>query len=225
MKRLSERVAAFLADDGEKVVNRNLRRHGLSYRLFDDLVQGTLLRVLTVEHKEPDFEPDNLAAWASRLVQREARDVLRGRKRREKREELVRERSDDHTSFWDRQAEDARALDEKVEFETVDLVISTEHVAGVRRRLAQGLSSKPYPAAAAMCMVTMVCDGAEPAEDCPRPRGGVSQDEVPWWAAVFYSGKVNCFAIDGAEEDAAMRARRSRALRETKALLEEATHG
>jgi DNA-directed RNA polymerase specialized sigma24 family protein len=227
MKPLSERVAAFLAgDEGERVVNRYLRAQDLRNELFDDVVQGALLRAFRRERTQPEFEPDNLEAWTSRLVSFEVRDLLRGRRRRRKREVLVHESStEDETSFWDRQPDGAPQLEDEVEFAAVDLPRSDESVAGVRRRLVQGLSSRPYPVAAAMCMVNIACDGAEPAEDCPRPRGGVSQDQVPWWAAVFYSGKVNCFAIDGAEEDAAMRARRSRALRETKAILEEATNG
>jgi len=226
MKLLSERVAAFLtSDDGERVVNRYLRGQDLRDDLFDDVVQGALLRALRRERTEPEFEPDNLEAWTSRLVSSEVRDLLRGRRRRRKREALVHERGEDEASFWDRQPDAALHLEDQVEFETVDLPRSDEKVAVIRRRLVHGLSSKPYPAAAAMCMVSMACDGAEPAEDCPRPRGGVSQEQVPWWAAVFYSGKVHCFAIDGAEEDDAMRARRSRALRETKAILEEATNG
>ena len=225
MKRLSERVAAFLAGEGERVVRRQLDRHRLPRELFDDIVEGVLWRVLHVERNDRAFEPDNLEAWVSRLVQREARDVLRGRLRRRARESPVFEGPENEDTLWDHQADEGLTPDQEVEFETVDLVLSDEQVAAVRGRLAGVLASKPYPAAAALCMVTMFCDGAEPADDVPRPQGGVGQDQAPWWAAVFYSGRTNCFAVNGLEEDPAMRKRRSRAMKEARAILEDATHG
>ncbi len=225
MKRLSERAAAFLAGDGHSVVRGQLRRHGLPVDVFDDIVQGVLCRVLRVELETPGFEPENLEAWTSRVVQRETRDILRGRVRRLDRETPVFEGTDDGSDFWDRQPDRAPSPEDEVEFETVDMAISAERIVGVRRRLAQALTSKPYPAAAALCLVTISSDGAEPADDCPRPRGGVSQDQAPWWAAVFYSGRRTCFAVDGDHEDAAMRTRRSRALRETRTILEGAIRG
>lgn len=223
---LSERVASFLAsDEGERVLKRYLGRQKLSFQLIEDVAQRALLRVVTFERRNPEFEPSNLAAWTSRVVHRTTQDVVRGRVRRGDDRVFAFDTNEATDDFWDHQADDRPGVDEEVEFETVDLVIAAERVDGVRRRLALGLAKKPYPVAAAMCMVTITCDGAEPAEDCPRPRGGVSQDQAPWWAAVFYSGKTNCFALNGVVEDDAMRARRSRALKEAKAVLEEATRG
>lgn len=230
MKRLSERVAAFLAGDGERVVRGQLRRHGLQSHHLDDVVEGTLWRALRAEQNDPEFEPDSLERWTSRLVQRQTRDVLRARNRRWDHEAPVADRlgTDDGAaeSFWDQQYErDERTPGEEVEFETIDLAYSAQQVDRIRRRVGEVLATRPSPAAAALCLVTMLCDGAEPAEDCPTPRGGVSPEQAQWWAAVFYSGSVNCFPLNGTEEDQAMRTRRSRAVRHTRAVLEEATHG
>jgi hypothetical protein len=218
--RLSERVATFLAGkDGKRIIRRELDRRGLPAHVFDDVLEGVHWRALRAEANNPTFDPDVLAAWVTRQVQWETVDVLRGRIKLRRDEVLRSERHDGQV--WEQTADVAPAPDEEFEFEAVDLAISAERVGAVRKRLTLALGSKPYPAAAAFCVVAMFCDGAEPADDCPKPKGGVAESEAPWWAAVFYSGRTSCFPLDGTEEDAAMRKRRSRALHDAKKLLEE----
>lgn len=223
MGRLAERAAEFLkSKEGQNVVRRQAMRHGLREHLIDDVVQEVLLRALRAEEK--GFEPDVLEAWVSRLVQWQARDLYRGCGRRRQHEDAAFGEAGLPDRPWD-PADAVLGPDDEVVFEAVDLAISAEHVAAIRLRLAQALSSKPYPAAGGLCVVSIACDGAEPAADCPRPGGGVAQSEVAWWAGVFYSGQTTCFPRGGVGEDNTMRKRRSRALKATKDLIEEATGG
>ena len=208
------------------MVRRQMTRLRLRDHLFDDIVQEVLLQALRAE--EQGFEPDVLEAWVSRLVQNRARDALRGHLRRHQREGVAvgkaLGRSDVTEPAWD-PTETQLVPEDEVVFETVDLVVAGERLAATRRRLAQALSSAPHSAAGGLCVMTIVCDGAEPAADCPSPIGGVAQSQAAWWAGVFYSGQTSCFPRDGSGEDNAIRQRRSRALKATKALLEEATSG
>lgn len=223
VRRLAERAADFLrSTEGQDIVRGRLTRHNLPKHLFDDVVQEVLLRALRAE--EQGFEPDVLEAWVSRLVQWETRDLLRGGVRRRQHEDVALGEAGLADRPWD-PTEGPLGPDDEVVFEAVDLAISAEHVAAIRLRLAQALSSKPYPAAGGLCLVTIACDGAEPAADCPRPGGGVAQSEAAWWAGVFYSGQTNCFPRGGVGEDNTMRKRRSRALKATKDLIEEAAGG
>jgi DNA-directed RNA polymerase specialized sigma24 family protein len=211
-----------MSKPGQDVVRREVASRNIPEHYFDDVVQEVFLRAVRAEEK--GFEPDVLEAWVTQLVQWETRDLLRGRGRRRRHEDVAVGDAGLADRLWD-PTEAPLGPDDEVVFEAVDLAIAAEHVAAIRLRLAQALSSKPYPAAGALCLVTIACDGAEPAADCPRPSGGVAQSEAAWWAGIFYSGQTSCFPSAGLSEDNTMRKRRSRALKATKDLVEEAVGG
>jgi hypothetical protein len=151
------------------------------------------------------------------LVQRAARDLLRG----------VRRRPEGHAA--DEAVDD---LDPEVLGPTLgrDLPEAAAVGAGVaaelRRRVAAALIGSPRAAAGALAVLAIVLDGAGAADDCPTPKAGAGDDEAVAWAGLFYAGRRECFPPPGAPDDAATRKRRSRAVQDQRRVLHDAfDHG
>jgi DNA-directed RNA polymerase specialized sigma24 family protein len=213
---LPERAAAYLAGDGRQVVRRHLRAHGLGADLFDDVAQDALVRCLSAERR--GVEPASVPAFVSELVRRSARDLLRGHLRRP---EGHLAGSPPGANGEPDQLDDIEAADRPDEE-----VVSAHELArlgavvdGLRAQLAARLARNPERAAGALVVLAIAHGDATPAADCPSPDGGVAQGEALYWAGVFYGGPGGCFPLDGQVDDAAMRQRRSRALRQVKATL------
>jgi DNA-directed RNA polymerase specialized sigma24 family protein len=202
-----EAAATFLVGDGVRVARSALRRLGLPKDLLEDLTQEVLVRALRAEQRGD--EVDNIEAFTVTLIQRAARDIIRGHLRR----------PEGHQA--DTPIEEA--LDGKgqpgpsVETE----VVTRAHAAELRRLLAQELAAAPRQAAGALVVLAIAVDGATPADDVPVPKAGVAADEAVAWAGLFYAGLRDCFAGPHQPEDAAMRKRRSRALQSQRRLLQD----
>lgn len=212
--RWSEEATAYLyGEDGRRMVAQRLARYGLPAGLADDLAQDAFVRVLRSE--ERGLKPRNVEAFVTTLVQRAARDLLRGLLRKPEGHLAAAPEQEQVWEFVDDEPDAAEqlAMAERLS-ELGDRVDAT------RLRLAEQLDSKPHPGAAALAVLAILHGDATPAADCPGPAGGVAQEERVWWAGVFYGGPDGCFASDDGAEDANTRKRRSRALRATKQAME-----
>jgi DNA-directed RNA polymerase specialized sigma24 family protein len=219
---LVKEASAFVEGRGRKVVLRQLRAHSLPSHLFDDLVQEALLAALVAERQ--GVEPDSVPAFVSRLVQRRARDMLRGRRRRPEGHQAAGHPEDD---AWAAPIDTLKAPD-RPEDEAVsngELAQMGPVVEGIRRDLRAHLGHHPTRAAGALVVLAIVHGDALPAPDCPTPAGGVAQSEAASWAGLFYGGPARCFPTADDPEDAAMRKRRSRALLQLKDLLRDVATG
>ena len=214
MASLVDAAAGFLTGDGHRVVARALAGHGLPAHLADDLVQEALLRAHRAEQRGDVVA--NVDAFTTTLVQRAARDLLRG----------IRRRPEGHAA--------AAPIDE-LEGDPVvgrlgaDLpeaaAMGAAAAVELRRRVAGALVGQPRPAAGALAVLAIVLDGAGPADDCPAPRAGAGDDEALAWAGLFYAGRRECFPAPGEGDDAATRKRRSRAVQDQRRVLHDAVTG
>ena len=211
--RLHEQATAFLlGDQGRSIVRRWLSRYRLPTHCFDDVIQDALIRVLTAEDR--GMKPDNVDAFVTTVVQRAARDLLRGRLRRPEGHLADPPAEGEAWDFADDTAGPAQiALDSEAIAALGEQVDATRHVLGA------SLASKAHPAAMSLAVLAIVHGDAVPADDCPTPASGVGAEEGVWWAGVFYAGPDGCFAIDGEPEHAAVRKRRSRAINAAKSAL------
>lgn len=211
MDSLVDLAAGFLAGPGHRVVARALAGHGLPAHLADDLQQEALIRVLRAEQRGDDV--GNVEAFTTVLVQRAARDLLRGIRRRPE-GHAVPEPIDD----LDADVRTARLDADLPEAE----VVGAEVAVALRRHVAAALVGSPRPAAGALAVLAIVLDGAGPAADCPAPRAGAGDDEALAWAGLFYAGRRECFPAAGAVDDQATRKRRSRAVQDQRRVLHDA---
>lgn len=202
-----EAAATFLVGDGAKVARSALRRFGLPKDLFDDLTQEVLVRAFRAEQRGE--EVDNVEAFTVTLIQRAARDIIRGHLRRPEGHQA----DAPIDAAGDGKGQHTPGIDTDV--------VARAHVAELRRLLAQELAASPRQAAGALVVLAIAVEGASPADDVPVPKGGVAADEAVAWAGVFYAGLRDCFASPHQPEDAAMRKRRSRALHHQRRLLQE----
>jgi DNA-directed RNA polymerase specialized sigma24 family protein len=211
MAALVDAAAGFLTGDGHRVVVRALDGHGLPAHLADDLVQEALIRAHRAEQRGEAVA--NVEAFTTVLVQRAARDLLRG----------IRRRPEGHTV-----AEPIDDLEGEVPGPLLGTDLPEEAVvdaaagAELRRRVASALVGAPRPAAGALAVLAIVLDGAGPADDCPVPKAGAGDDEALAWAGLFYAGRLECFPADGEADDAATRKRRSRAVHDQRRVLQDA---
>ena len=217
--RLYERAATYLQGaDGRRMVAGRLDRYRLPAGLLDDVVQDTMIRVWRAD--ERGDAPDNVEAFVTTLAQRAARDLLRGLLRRPEGHLAA---ASEHQEGWEFADDEGDPVERLAVAERLSEL--GDRVDQTRVRLAESLSVKPHPAAAALAVLAIVHGDAEPAADCPKPAGGVAQEEGVWWAGVFYGGPDGCFATDDRSGDVAMRKRRSRALKATKNAVSEAVDG
>ena len=211
MASLVDAAAGFLTGDGHRVVARALAGHGLPAHLADDLVQEALIRAHRAEERGDDV--GNVEAFTTVLVQRAARDLLRG----------IRRRPEGHTVAEPIDDLDTDGLATRLGSDLPESVVVGADVATeLRRRVAGALSTSPRPAAGALATLAIVLDGAGPADDCPVPKAGAGDDEALAWAGLFYAGRHECFPPAGVADDAATRKRRSRAVQQQRQVLHDA---
>jgi hypothetical protein len=219
-----EVVNAWLwGSEGRTRVRHALDRYRLPPTLADDLAQEVLYRAwLAIARGEAII---SVPAFATTLLSRAAVDLLRGRARRGEDLEPPGAESGDRVDP-DPEA-DADAGTDPVG-DTVAVALDPPVADGMRRSLHGLLGPQPAAGAAALAYVTLVADDVPPPADCPAPRGGVDPQERLAWAALWCTGRDDCFeAPPGrpAADPAATRARRSRALRTMRALLARAANG
>ena len=87
----------------------------------------------------------------------------------------------------------------------------------IRRRLLRH-GTPAWQISAALTVVAVGVDDAEPGHDCPLPSGGAGDRETALWAGLWYAGQHTCFDNDSA----AVRKRRSRASTAVATVLAEA---
>jgi DNA-directed RNA polymerase specialized sigma24 family protein len=204
-------VAAWLrAREGRARVRRALDRHRLPPALADDLAQEVLCRAWRALGRGEVI--NSVPAFVTVLLARAAVDVVRGRARRG---ELAEAPAGAGASSLE------GAHDGDPVGETVAVVLDRPGADGVRRELHGLAGPQPVAGAAALAYVTLVADDVPPLAGCPAPEGGVDPDEALAWAALWCSGRDDCFdaGAAGAIAPGAVRARRSRALRAMRALL------
>lgn len=209
MAALVDAAAGFLTGDGNRVVARALAGHGLPGHLADDLVQEALIRVDRAEQRGEQVV--NVEAFTTVLVQRAARDLLRG----------IRRRPEGHTVAGAVDDLDGEALAIGTDLPEA-AVVDAAAAAELRRRVGAALGGAPRPAAGALAVLAIVLDGAGPADDCPAPKAGAGDDEALAWAGLFYAGRRECFPVGGEADDAATRKRRSRAVDDQRRVLRDA---
>jgi DNA-directed RNA polymerase specialized sigma24 family protein len=195
-----EDVDAFLRSPrGHAATWRALDRQHLPQSLAEDVVQEVLARTAHAEAAGTAIE--NPEAWAARLLHRASVDLLRGELRARWPAELTRIDAADAAN--DPAAAGAPALDDLDAAATRDL----------RRALLTAVP--PVTAAGALARLAIVL-GAEPAPDCPQPKGGAGADAAADWAAIWYGGEHAAFTRP---DTPTVRKRRERAINAMRAAL------
>jgi hypothetical protein len=197
----AERAAHFLRSPaGRATIHRTLTARQLPRSLADDLIQDVLGRVCAAAGQGVAI--DNVEAFATRLAQRSAVDIVRGRIRHP---QLV----------------DLRGVDPDAEVQGQPFAVASpldveadalagEALAAVRRLVHHRLAADPSAGAAALAYLAVMVEGASPGDRCPQPLAGASPDEAAEWAALWYGGRRDCFAGDATTTPATVRKRRSR---------------
>jgi DNA-directed RNA polymerase specialized sigma24 family protein len=204
-------AAAFLAGPGRRVAARAVAGLGLPPHLAEDVAQEALLRLHRAEQRGEDVA--NVEAFTTVLVQRSARDLLRG----------VRRRPEGHAVVPPIDDVAGEALVGGLERDLPEAaIIGAEVATGWRRRVVASLDEAPRPAAGALAVLAILLDGAGPADDCPVPKAGAGDDEAIAWAGLFYAGRRECFPPPGQADDPATRKRRSRAVQDQRRVLHDA---
>jgi hypothetical protein len=199
---LSEMFAWLTSDDARQAAVSELHRRGLPAALVDDLLGATALALGTAS---PDHGSiDRPVAYARRALATKAVDLLRGTIRHRREVEWP-----DELDLPDA-AGDATLLGVELE---------DDLRAAIHRLLA---ARKAWAGAAALTVLTLAAhrDVALP-RDVPEPEGP-SGGQSDRWASLWLAGCRDCFPTRGLGDDAAMRQRRSRALRAVDALLADA---
>jgi hypothetical protein len=201
---LVDGAAGFLGGPGHGLARRTLSALGLPADLDDDLVQEALIRALRAE--ERGVHVDNIEAFTTVVLQRAARDLSRGLRRRPE-GHLVHE-----------EPLDGPSVDDHPDAVVLDALDRDE----VRERLGRELAGRARAVAGALAVFAVAVDGARPAADCPAPKAGAGEQEVLAWAGLFYGGRRDCFPRPGEADDDAIRKRRSRAVQEQRRALHDA---
>ncbi|HVM08344.1 MAG TPA: hypothetical protein VM345_07780 [Acidimicrobiales bacterium] len=209
---------AWLADDEARAAAAaELHRRALPVVLVDDVLGAAALAVASLEPASL-AGIDNPIGYVRRVVTTKAIDLLRGRIRTQTHErELHPWDEDDDDAGLDLPAPGAASVaDDVVAGETEDALRVALHRLLARRR--------PWIAAAGMTALTLAVhrDVALP-RAVPSPEGA-APGQADRWAALWLAGERHCFATQSRAEDAAMRQRRSRALRAIDEILLEAAH-
>jgi hypothetical protein len=180
----------------------------------------------------------SVPAFATTLLSRAAVDLLRGRTRRGE----ALERPGTEAGGPEAEARHGNAgVGADPVGDAVAYAVDPSLADGLRRSVHGLLGPRPATGAAALAYVTLVADDVPPPGDCPAPEGGVDPHEALAWAALWCTGRDDCFEVGcttltdpaaptdpaavGDAGRAAIRARRSRALRAMRALLAQAATG
>lgn len=204
---LGEMFAWLASDDARAAAAAELHRRALPVALVDDVLGAAAIAVGAAAGTDALVDVANPVAYARRVVTTKTIDLLRGRIRSRAHETDLDDELDVPSGDGDSAAEFAAA-----EMEDNMRVVLHPLLAGRR----------PWAAAAALTAVTLAVhrDVALP-QRIPTP-DAASAGVADRWAALWLAGVRDCFPTDNALDDAAMRQRRSRALRAVDAVLREA---
>jgi DNA-directed RNA polymerase specialized sigma24 family protein len=215
-----EGVNAWLwGPQGRTRVRHALDRYRLPGTLADDLAQEVLYRAWRAIGRGETIV--SVPAFATTLLSRAAVDLLRGRTRRAE----ARERPGAEAGDPDAEAGAGRGAGCDPVGNGVAAAIDPPVADHLRRSVHGLLGARPATGAAALAYVTLVADDVPPPKGCPAPQGGVDADEALAWAALWCTGRDDCFDAASNADPATVRARRSRALRAMRALLAQAATG
>ena len=195
------------SDDARAAAAAELHRRALPVALVDDVLGAAAVAVGAAAGSGALAEVTNPVAYARRVVTTKTIDVLRGR---------IRERA--HETELDGDLDlpdgDGDAIADLAAGEIEDRMRMTLHPLLAGRR--------PWAAAAALTGLTLALhrDVAVPRR-VPAPDAASAAD-ADRWAALWLAGVRDCFPSEESPDDAAMRQRRSRALRAVDAVLREA---
>jgi hypothetical protein len=231
-----EGVNAWLRGPGGRTrIGHTVDRYRLPPALADDLVQEVLYRAWRAIRG--DEAVVSAPAFATTLLTRAAVDLLRGRAPREEAPERPGAPSGplaDADAGTERESGTVAgaAPGAGPVGDAVPVALDAPLADDMRRSLHGLLGPYPATGAAALAYVTLVADGVPPPSDCPAPEAGVDPEEGRAWAALWCSGRDDCFeagpggpADDPTGGQGAVRARRSQALRAMRALLSRAESG
>ena len=199
---LGEMFAWLASDDARAAAATELHRRALPVALVDDVLNTVAIAVAAADLDDVE----NPVAYARRVVTIKTIDLLRGRIRVRSREEPL----DDGAEIAQPDAVSATVVAAELE----DAVRLALHRLLVARR--------PWVAAAGLTALTLA---AHPDVALPRfvpTPDGAAAGQADRWAALWLAGERHCFPDGDVEEDAAMRQRRSRALRAIEAVLHDA---
>ena len=198
-----EMFAWLTSADARAAAVSELHRRGLPAALVDDLLGATALALGAASLDGGTI--DRPAAYARRALATKAVDLLRGTIRHRREIEWPDE-------FDLPESDDAEAPALAIELED-DLRVAIHRLLAAR---------KAWAAAAALTVLTLAAhrDVALPRE-VPEPEGA-SGGQADRWASLWLAGCRDCFPAPGVADDAAMRQRRSRALRAVDDVLADA---
>lgn len=196
-----DRVLAWLLSPaGRQAADRARWRLHLPEHLVDDVVSAAAQRAIAAVVADGSIA--NVAGFATRLLQRGAQDLVRARVRDERLRRHLGAPIDLDDVGWAAVAEpEPGPLDDG------------RLGAATRQAVARHAARSVPAAAAALAVLAIRHDGAEPAEDCPQPRSRVGELEAATWAGLWYAGQRGCFPPPGGADEPKIRKRRERAAR------------
>jgi hypothetical protein len=243
-----EGVNAWLwGPEGRSRVRYAIDRYRLPVALADDLAQEVLYRAWRAIGRGEAIV--SVPAFATTLLSRAAVDLLWGRSRRGEDLEPGADAEPGHPGSPAHTGSpadpsdpadpgagapaDPSATGADPVGDAVALALDPPLADGMRRSIHGLLGPRPAAGAAALAYVTLVADEVPPPTGCPIPEGGVDPEEGLAWAALWCTGRDDCFDVrpgrmgagGAGAPAAAIRARRSRALRAMRALLAQAANG
>ena len=205
----ADRVSLWLMSaDGLAAVKRTLRDLRLSDAFDTDLIVSVCHAAGQMVAKQQPIE--SIPAWTTRTLKLRAIDLVRSP--RTSRLQLVVDNSDDAVhDLADHLA------DPTDQFNDADVQLDA---VAVRRQLSDEWHTKPsWSVSAALTVLTVLYDEANPSDDCPQPASGASDVESAHWVGLWYSGKRDLFPHPDQPADNTITKRRSRATTEVRNLL------
>jgi hypothetical protein len=197
-----------MSAEGQRVVARTLRDLKLPSAFDADLV-------ISVCHSADQMAArgvaiESIPAWATRTLRLRAIDLVRSP--RSSRVQMGVGPDGEDLAFDVRDPADAIASS-SVEIDASD----------VRRRLGTSWGRLDgWQVSAALTVLSVLYDEADPGVGCPQPVGGASEHEAAHWVGLWYSGRRDLFPGPDIASSNTLTKRRSRASSAVKQLLRSA---
>jgi DNA-directed RNA polymerase specialized sigma24 family protein len=175
--------------EARRAAQRELERLRLHADLVDDALQDAAVRLWRT-WQAGSAAPENLEAYCYRVLQNAVRDLYRRRRRR---------------------VEETPLDDAEPCAGPADLEVPGALEDGCRAMLRASLIERPWAGAGALTRLTFALHPEVPVPAAaPRPEVGTDLQRAAW-AALWLAGRLDCFALDGPDDDARRR-KRARAL-------------
>jgi len=149
---------------------------------------------------------ENVGGWTTTVIRRRAADIAKGAEFRNRAVMTSTSRDDSDDAGMDQYADDQDGGD--VSCDALDPAV----LDSLRHRLAATCGHRPRASSAALTMISVIAELAEPGGHCPRPMSGATSLDAAAWVGLWYAGQRDLFPLGGASDTPAVRKARSRAM-------------